>query len=107
DRPEHRVLARRAGSEACVLLRNEGGVLPLRPEGLRRLAVIGPNARRTTIQGGGSARVSPHYQTNVLDARRAALGARVELVHAEGCTNFRRLPVLEGAPLELPTCASA
>ena len=27
--------------------------------------MIGPNARRTTIQGGGSARVSPHYQTNV------------------------------------------
>lgn len=106
DRAEHRALARRAASEAIVLLRNAGGALPLRPERLRRLAVIGPNARRTTIQGGGSARVSPHYQTNVLDALRAALAGRVEVVHAEGCTNFRRLPVLEAAALELAAFAS-
>ncbi len=106
DRVEHRSLARRVASEACVLLRNEDGVLPLRREGLRRLAVIGPNARRTTIQGGGSARVSPHYQTNVLEALRAALGSAVEVVFAEGCTNFRRLPVFEEVALELATFAS-
>jgi beta-glucosidase len=106
DRAEHRALARRAASEAIVLLRNDGAVLPLRRESLRRLAVIGPNARRTTIQGGGSARVSPHYQTNVADALRAALGAGVEIVCAEGCTNFRRLPVLEAVELELKAFAS-
>jgi beta-glucosidase len=69
--------------------------------------VIGPNARRTTLQGGGSARVSPHYATNVLDALRAALGPAVEVVHAEGCTNFRRLPVLEEVELEMETFATA
>jgi beta-glucosidase len=106
DRAEHRALARRVASEAIVLLRNEGGVLPLGRSGLRRLAVIGPNARRTTIQGGGSARVSPHYQTNVEEALRAALGADVEVVYAEGCTNFRRLPVLEGIELTLQAFAS-
>jgi beta-glucosidase len=106
DRAEHRALARRVASEAIVLLRNEGGVLPLRPERLRRLAVIGPNARRTTIQGGGSSRVSSHYQTNVEDALRAALGAGVEIVRAEGCTNFRRLPVLAAAELELAAFTS-
>jgi beta-glucosidase len=68
--------------------------------------VIGPNARRTTIQGGGSARVSPHYQTNVLDALRAALGSDVEVVFAEGCSNYRRLPVLDAAELELESFAS-
>jgi beta-glucosidase len=106
DRAEHRALARRVASEAIVLLRNEGGVLPLRPAGLRRVAVIGPNARRTTLQGGGSSKVSPHYETNVEDALRAALGAGVELVWAEGCTNFRRLPVLEGVELDLDVFAS-
>ncbi len=102
DRADHRALARRASVESIVLLRNEGGVLPL-PRHLRRLAVIGPNARRTTLQGGGSAKVSPHYQTNVLDALRAALGGEVEVVHAEGCTNFRRLPVLDAVELEMET----
>ena len=106
DRAEHRALARRAASEAIVLLQNRGDVLPLRRDGLRRLALIGPNARRTTLQGGGSAKVSPHYETNVEAALRQALGAGVELVHAEGCTNFRRLPVLEGAALELEVYAS-
>jgi beta-glucosidase len=104
DRAEHRALARRVASEAIVLLRNEGGVLPLRE--LRRLAVIGPNARRTTIQGGGSSKVSPHYETNAEEALRAALGAGVEVVWAEGCTNFRRLPVLEGVELDLEVFAS-
>jgi beta-glucosidase len=106
DRADHRALARRASLESIVLLRNEGGVLPLARERLRRLAVIGPNARRTTIQGGGSARVSPHYQTNVLDALRAALGGEAEVVYAEGCTNFRRLPVLEDVELEMETFTS-
>ena len=106
DRADHRALARRACVESIVLLRNEGGLLPLARAGLRRLAVIGPNARRTTIQGGGSARVSPHYQTNVLDALRAALGDEVEVVFAEGCSNYRRLPVLEAAVLELESFAS-
>jgi beta-glucosidase len=106
DRAEHRALARRAASEAIVLLRNEGAMLPLGRESVRRLAVIGPNARRTTLQGGGSSRVSPHYHTNVEDALRAALGAGVEIVYAEGCTNFRRLPVLEAVELELKAFAS-
>jgi beta-glucosidase len=106
DRAEHRALARRTASEAIVLLRNEDGVLPLRRDRLRRLAVIGPNARRTTIQGGGSSKVSPHYETNVEGALRAALGAEVEVVWAEGCTNFRRLPVLEGVELDLEVFAS-
>ena len=96
-------LARRASIESIVLLRNEGGVLPLGRGGLGRLAVIGPNARRTTLQGGGSSRVAPHYQTNVLDALRAALGGDVEVAFAEGCTNFRRLPVLEDVDLEMET----
>lgn len=106
DRAEHRALARRVAGEAVVLLRNEGAVLPLRREDLRRLAVIGPNARRTTIQGGGSARVSPHYQTNVEGALRTALGDGVEIVFAEGCTNFRRLPVFDAAELALEVFAS-
>jgi beta-glucosidase len=106
DRADHRALARRASVESIVLLRNEGAALPLPRGRLRRLAVIGPNARRTTIQGGGSSRVSPHYQTNVLDALRTALGSEVEIVFAEGCTNFRRLPVLEEVELEMETFTS-
>jgi beta-glucosidase len=96
DRPEHRVLARRAAAEAIVLLRNEGRLLPLvgGPDGgLRRLAVIGPNARYTATQGGGSARVNPHYTVSALEGiRRRAEAAGIEVSFAAGCTSHEHLP---------------
>ena len=43
DSSAHREVARQAGREAIVLLKNEGGVLPLGPS-VRRIAVVGPAA---------------------------------------------------------------
>src|SRR5947207_698404 len=43
DQPAHRELARQAARESMVLLKNAGGVLPLRKT-LRSTAVLGPNA---------------------------------------------------------------
>jgi beta-glucosidase len=97
DRPEHRALARRAAAESIVLLRNEGGALPfLGGPGapIRRLAVIGPNARDTATQGGGSARVAPHYEVSVLEGvERRAAEAGIEVRFAPGCTRHTRLPL--------------
>ncbi|WP_239004630.1 glycoside hydrolase family 3 protein [Paenibacillus tepidiphilus] len=42
--PAHRETALKAAREAIVLLRNEDEILPLRPETIRRAAVIGPLA---------------------------------------------------------------
>jgi beta-glucosidase len=92
NRPEHRALARRAAAEGMVLVRNEG-LLPLTPERVRRLAVIGPNAARGQIQGGGSSAVFPHYQVMPLDGFRAA--GPWEVVHAPGCFNHKYLPMPE------------
>jgi len=43
DSPAHRALALETARKSIVLLRNAGGLLPLR-RGLKRIAVIGPNA---------------------------------------------------------------
>ncbi|MBK8027565.1 MAG: glycoside hydrolase family 3 C-terminal domain-containing protein [Chloroflexi bacterium] len=43
DLPDERALARKIAQQSVVLLRNEGGLLPLRPE-IENIAVIGPNA---------------------------------------------------------------
>ncbi|MGZ2358015.1 glycoside hydrolase family 3 C-terminal domain-containing protein [Streptomyces sp. 372A] len=56
-----RALLRRAVSAGAVLLRNEGGLLPLDPAALRSVAVIGPHATAVRIQGGGSAEVFPEH----------------------------------------------
>lgn len=81
DRPEHRAVAREAAVAGTVLLRNDGGVLPLDPSTLRRVAVIGPNAGRAQIMGGGSANLPAHYLRSPLDALRDRLGPGVEVVH--------------------------
>ncbi|HZB71949.1 MAG TPA: glycoside hydrolase family 3 C-terminal domain-containing protein, partial [Acidimicrobiales bacterium] len=80
---------------AAVLLRNEGGVLPLDPEALRRVAVLGPNADREVVGGGGSARLTPLAVTTVLDGLRARLGDDV-VVHAPGCRADRGTPAIDG-----------
>jgi len=46
DSPEHRALALRAAEESLVLLRNQGGLLPLDTHS-RNLAFIGPHANAT------------------------------------------------------------
>lgn len=92
DRPGHRRLARRAAAEGMVLLVNRG-VLPLQPDAVRRLAVLGPNAARGQIQGGGSSAVFPHYQVMPLDALKAAANWQID--HAPGCANHKYLPVPE------------
>lgn len=66
---EHHALAREAAAESIVLLRNEGGVLPLGKTG--RIAVIGELARTPRIQGAGSSQVNPTRVDNPLEQLRA------------------------------------
>ncbi len=73
---------RRAAAAGAVLLRNEGGALPL--PAVRRLAVLGPGAAEARVLGGGSAEVNPHYVVSPLEGLRAALGPDVDVVHAAG-----------------------
>ncbi|MFL6206480.1 MAG: beta-glucosidase family protein [Acidimicrobiales bacterium] len=89
-------IAREAAVSAFVLLRNDG-VLPL-PTGLRSVAVVGPNADREVIQGGGSARVTPTDVATVADGLRERLGPSVAV--EPGPSASRGTPALDGADLE-------
>ncbi|WP_399944595.1 glycoside hydrolase family 3 C-terminal domain-containing protein [Streptomyces sp. BBFR25] len=78
-----RALARRAVAAGAVLLANRD-VLPLDPERLETVAVIGTHAVRTRTQGGGSAGVFPQDEVSVLDGVRDALRGRARVVHVPG-----------------------
>src|SRR3954453_21263176 len=95
DLPEDRALAREAATSAIVLLRNEG-VLPLDPAAPRRIAVIGPNADRAVIMGGGSSRVVPAYRVTPLEALRDRAGDGVTVTYEQGIGIERSVPVLTG-----------
>lgn len=96
DRPEHRSVARQAATDAMVLLRNDG-VLPLERGALRRVAVIGPNADRACIMGGGSASLAVHHRRTPLDALRDRLGAEVEVVFEPGVDISLTTPAVPGS----------
>lgn len=84
DSPAHRLLAREVAEASITLLKNDG-LLPLQTEGLRRIAVIGPNAATARLGGSGSAAVTPGYSISPLAGLRARLPDTIEIVYAEGC----------------------
>lgn len=69
DADAHHALAREAAAASVVLLRNEGGVLPLSADA--NVAVIGELARTPRYQGAGSSRINPTRLDNALDEIRA------------------------------------
>jgi beta-glucosidase len=84
---EHLQLAHEAAVRSTVLLRNEpvgvGGspLLPLSPDGVRRVAVLGRLASVRNLGDGGSSDVHPTHVSTVLDGLREAFGERV--VHSD------------------------
>ncbi|GAA5868555.1 hypothetical protein JCM8547_003185 [Rhodosporidiobolus lusitaniae] len=96
DTPELRALLREAAAKAVVLLKNDANVLPINPELVKMIAVIGSNAKTPTATGGGSAALLATYTVSPLDAITEAahdIGASVE--YALGATTYRYLPALD------------
>lgn len=85
-----------------VILKNKAGALPLRPsERLRRIAVLGPNAKRVVAGGGGSSYINAPYWTNVYDSLKKAFeGSGTEFAFATGAKVHQHLPA---APLQVLT----
>lgn len=75
DEVSHHSFARRAAQSSIVLLKNEGGLLPLARG--TRVAVIGDFAQNPRYQGAGSSAVNPTRVDNALDALKSG-GLEVE-----------------------------
>jgi beta-glucosidase len=83
-RPEHAELAREAARKAVVLLKNEGGLLPLSAEKLGKVAVIGPLA--DVVYRDWYSGTLP-YAVTPLDGIRDKMDGRV--LHADGDDRIR------------------
>ncbi|KAI0355239.1 beta-glucosidase [Trametes cingulata] len=87
-------------SQAIVLLKNEGGLLPLKPaeQGLKKIAIVGGNAKAVVLSGGGSAALKPSFFTTPYDGIVSALGKvspDVEVTYSEGARAYMQMPTLE------------
>jgi beta-glucosidase len=92
--PGARRVLRDAVARSIVLLKNDGGLLPL-PDDVRRVAVIGPNAARPSPVGGGSAYVRAYRVVSPVDA----LGETYEVVHEPGVSIQRGVPAMDSTIL--------
>jgi beta-glucosidase len=95
DTPELRRLLRTAAADATVLLKNDRNVLPLKGP-IKKIAVIGPNAKQAMTSGGGSARLLSTYTVSPLEGISAAakeIGA--EVTYGIGATSHKFLPSLD------------
>ena len=83
--PAHRSLARDIAGAGTVLLKNDGGLLPINPSAIRSIALIGPSAAVARTGGGGSALVDPFYSISPLEAAKESLPGTVAIRYAKGC----------------------
>lgn len=74
DREDPVAFAREASAAGTVMVKNHG-VLPVDPSAVKRVAVIGHNARYARTQGGGSATVVPEKIVTPLEGIREVFGA--------------------------------
>jgi beta-glucosidase len=90
--PVHREVARVAAQRSAVLLRNDGGLLPLDAGGLDSIAVIGPlaDSRRDTL-GPWVFDYDLDETVTVLEGIRARAGKEVRVDHARGVPVVQRL----------------
>ncbi|MBN2499475.1 MAG: glycoside hydrolase family 3 C-terminal domain-containing protein [Anaerolineales bacterium] len=94
DKPKTRKLIRKVGGEAIVLLKNKGGILPVKPKKVKQIAVIGYNAKYTPTRGGGSSRVNPYYEVSALDAIKERVGDKAKVKYAVGTRVHRLTPLI-------------
>ena len=79
---KNRKLALQGAREAITLLKNEGNVVPVDLNVVRKIAVIGPNANRSLL--GGYSGIPKHNST-VLSGIKERVGGKAEVVYSEGC----------------------
>ena len=100
---------RKVAAQAIVLLKNNNSLLPLKPkvcrvtrcvcrasyahnhyvqeQGLKKIAIVGGNAKAAVLSGGGSASLKPIYFVSPYEGMVAVLKAadpNVEITYSEG-----------------------
>lgn len=79
----HRKLALEMAEKSMVLVKNDG-LLPLKMDNIKTIAMIGPSAKTTRAGGGGSSQVDPWITVSPLEGMQKAVNDKVKINFVEG-----------------------
>ncbi len=82
--PEHYQAARDIAAAGVVLLKNENNLLPLDVKEGTKIVLVGENAVKKMVVGGGSSNLKTAYEVNPLEGIRNAYGDKAEIVWVRG-----------------------
>lgn len=111
--PEANRMAREAAQEGIILLKNERNLLPLNPEKVKTIAIIGPTANPPVISdrlhnnsgivygGGGSSKVNPWYIVTDLDGISRRFN-NTKILYTEGISNRFRSRIFSNSAFITP-----
>ena len=85
---ESRQTAYNVATKSIVLLKNEGGLLPINSEKVKKIAVIGRNAVATTAAGGMGAGVKTPYEITPLQGLQNRSNGRFEINYVAAYKNY-------------------
>jgi beta-glucosidase len=94
-------ISRRLAEEGMVLLKNDGGILPLNAAKLKSVAVIGPAAAKAFSGGGGSSHVVPLYTADPVDGIRRRAGEKVTISFSDGADSAQAVSVARAADIAI------
>ncbi|MDA0286025.1 MAG: glycoside hydrolase family 3 C-terminal domain-containing protein, partial [Actinobacteria bacterium] len=102
DEPAERDLCRRAAAAGTVLVCNKNNALPLIDSQLKTIAVIGPNAKNTRVQGGGSSSMQALSRKSILSALQDRFGSE-KIIHEVGVSIDKMAPIVGASSLRTPS----
>lgn len=80
----HYQAARQIAGEGIVLLKNDGGMLPMDMDHARKILVVGENAVKMMTVGGGSSSLKVQREISPFDGIRERAGEGVQVVYERG-----------------------
>jgi beta-glucosidase len=104
---KHKEISKKMALESVVLLKNENNFLPLKKDGIKSIAVVGPLANTVEWDWYGG---TPPYKVTPLDGIKAALPANVKVNFAADNTNAAIVDALKKSEMAVvvignnPTC---
>ncbi len=100
DLPEHRAVMREAAGQSIVLLKNDDQALPIDTSAI--VALIGHQAGRLQLYGGGSAQLQPHYRDCLIQCLQERLDSDGRVDYSRGAWVGKIHPTIEPPNLRTP-----